>query len=240
MKTFRELDQRNWVSLFCNVCAEDWKTNWFLDGEVGAVTQTDDGLELRAGPEFGNDAHHMVLWTRPVFSGDVKIEFEYTRLDSAVRAVNILYIQATGSGVGPYTADIAAWAPLRSVPAMRTYFNHMHTYHISYAAYPNTPGAGEDYIRARRYMPEHQGLKGTEVPPDYGQTGLFKTGVPHKITVIKHEQELYMYIRNAERELLCHWRNDLFPPIETGRIGLRHMFTRSARYRRFQVYGIGE
>lgn len=240
MNAFQELDKRNWASLFCDVCVEDWQTIWFLDGKIGIVTQTTDGLELRAGPEFGNDAHHMVLWTKSAFSGDVKIEYEYTRLDSETRGVTILYIQATGSGVGPYATDIAQWAHMRTVPAMRTYFDHMNAYHISYAAYPNAPGENEDYIRARRYMPERQGLKGTELPPDYGQTGLFQTGVPHKITVIKHGQELYMHIRNEDRELLCHWRNDMFPPIETGRIGLRHMYTRHARYRGFRVYGIAE
>jgi hypothetical protein len=59
----------------------NWKKRWFLDGEVGQVRNGPDGIKLTAGPEFRNDAHHMVLWTRDQFSGDLKIEFEYTRLD---------------------------------------------------------------------------------------------------------------------------------------------------------------
>ena len=45
---------------------------------------------------------------------------------------------------------------------MSMYFNHMNTYHISYAAYGNTDEPDKhDYIRARRYMPESgNGLKG--------------------------------------------------------------------------------
>ena len=149
--------------------------------------------------------------------------------------MNILYVQATGSGAGAHTKDIAEWAKLRAVPAMRMYFNHMNTYHVSYAAYPNDKDSPEDYIRARRYMPEADGLRGTDLVPDYFRTGFFKTGVPHKITVIKRGQELFMHIHNDEKQMLCHWKNESFPPILEGRVGLRHMFTRSARYRDFRI-----
>ena len=71
-------------------------------------------------------------------AGDLKIEYDYTRTDNETRCVNILYIQATGSGKGPYALDISDWNELRKVPAMATYFNHMHAYHISYAAFPNS------------------------------------------------------------------------------------------------------
>jgi hypothetical protein len=66
-------------------------------------------MVLTAGPEFGNDAHHMVLWTKSSFEGDLRIDFDYTRLDRETRCVNILYIQATGSGKGPYQEDIMKW-----------------------------------------------------------------------------------------------------------------------------------
>lgn len=231
---FQRLRQSDWHEVFFDTGAGNWRDKWFLDGQVGQVSNTNQGMELRAGSEFRDDAHHMVLWTKQSFSGDLKIEFEYTRLDSEKRCVNILYIQATGSGVGPYAKDISRWTELRRVPAMNTYFNHMQTYHISYAAYPNN-AAGDDYIRARRYMPESKGLRGTDLTPDYFKTGLFKTNVPHGITVIKHGPDLFMHIRGSGKEMLCHWKNDSLPPITTGRIGLRHMYTRSARYRDFRI-----
>lgn len=34
-------------------------------------------MTLTAGPEFKNDAHQIVLWTRDSFEGDVKIEYDY-------------------------------------------------------------------------------------------------------------------------------------------------------------------
>ena len=59
--------------------------------------------------------------------------------------------------------------------------------------------------------------------------------MPHRITVIKHGNDLFMMIRNANKEYLCHWENTDQPPVTEGAIGLRHMWTRSARYRDFRV-----
>ncbi len=221
-----------WAEVFSDSCTADWKEKWFLDGEVGTVKNSPQGMALTAGPEFKNDAHHMVLWTKHSFVGDLKIEYEYTRLDQAPKCVTILYIQATGSGKGPHAKDITQWNGLRKTPAMKTYYNHMHTYHISYAAHPGTEKA---YIRGRRYMPEKQGLKGTDLKPDYSTPELFATGVKHHITVIKKDRDLYMRIKNPDQVVYCHMPNTDLPVITEGRIGLRHMFTRSARYANFKV-----
>ena len=149
----------DWQEVFSDPCTGDWRKQWFLDGEVGTVTTGPEGMTLTAGPEFKNDAHHMVLWTKESFEGDLKIEYDYTRIDNETRCVNILYIQATGSGKGPYARDISQWNELRKVPAMATYFDHMHTYHISYAAFPNSGENRVSYIRARRYLPEARGSR---------------------------------------------------------------------------------
>tara|TARA_B100000497_G_scaffold80596_1_gene89899 strand:- start:51 stop:860 length:810 start_codon:yes stop_codon:yes gene_type:complete len=231
---FEQANHSNWQTAFTDDCTGDWTEQWFLDGEVGTVTNGLDGMELTAGPEFKNDAHHMVLWTNDVFAGDVKIEYDYTRLDEETNCVNILYIQASGSGEAPYVEDITEWNELRKVPAMRMYFDHMQTYHISYAAFPNDEDA-TSYIRARRYMPNATGLKGSDLEPDYYPEGLFGTGVPHKITVIKKARDLYMKVENAEQTLYCHMANPDLPAITEGRIGLRHMFTRSSRYKNIRI-----
>ncbi len=84
-------------------------------------------------------------------------------------------------------------------------------------------------------MPEKQGLDGTALKPDYFTAGLFKTGVPRKITIVKKERELFLRIANTEQVLYCHMRNADLPEITHGRIGLRHMFTRSARYANIRV-----
>lgn len=232
---FEVADAHLWQEVFHDAGTADWRQRWFLDGEVGQVTTGPDGMELTAGPEFGNDAHHMVLWTKPSFEGDLKIEYSYTRLDDETRCVTILYIQAEGSGEEPYTADISEWNELRRVPAMRIYFNHMNLYHISYAAFPNNEDSTQ-YIRGRRYMPGGDGLKGTGLRPDYYPEGLFETGVPHHITVIKQDRDLFMRVENPEAVRYFHLQNPDLPIIERGRIGLRHMYTRSARYQDFRVF----
>ena len=227
-----------WQEVFADPCTGDWRQHWFLDGEVGTVTTAADGMTLTAGPEFKNDAHHMVLWTKQSFEGNLKIEYDYTRTDKETRCVNILYIQATGSGKGPYARDISQWNDLRKVPAMATYFDHMHTYHLSYAAFPNSGENRVSYLRARRYLPEGDGIKGTELAPDYDPQGFCAEGVKHHITVIKKDRDLFLRVENPDRVGHYHFRNPRLPAITEGRVGLRHMFTRSARYRNFQISAI--
>ena len=234
-RTFEEAEAGAWKVVFQDPCKESWRERWFLDGEIGVVESGPEGMTLTAGPEFRNDAHHMVLWTKESFEGDLKIEYEYTRLDKERRCVTILYVQATGSGVGPHVADIFKWNDLRRVPSMKTYYNHMHTYHISYAAFGNDGKDETGYIRGRRYMPEGKGLKGTELKPDFRPPGLFETEVKHHITVIKKDRDLYMKVRNPDQVFYAHMRNGDLPAIREGRVGLRHMFTRSARYRNFVI-----
>jgi hypothetical protein len=218
-----------WRTVFSDPGTGDWKERWHLDGRIGKVTPGPDGMVLTAGPEFGNDAHHVVLWTKSSFEGDLRIDFDYTRLDRETRGVNILYIQATGSGQGPYEENIMKWNSLRETPAMSIYFDHMHTYHLSFAAFPNS-GDATAYVRGRRYLPEGKGLRGTELAPEYDSEGLFETGVRHQITVIKNDRGLFLRIPNASTVFHGHLANPELPKVTHGRIGIRHMFTRSARY----------
>ncbi len=232
---FQQADQRSWREVFADDGTGDWKAKWFLDGEVGKVTNGPEGMTLTAGPEFGNDAHHMVLWTRESFEGDLKIEYDFTRLDEERRCVTILYIQATGSGKDQFATDISKWNDLRKVPAMSTYYDNMNAYHLSYAAFGNSGTDKSSYIRGRRYMPHRTGLKGTELVPDYRFDSLFATGVKHHITVIKRDRDLHIRVENPDGVRYCHLHNAKLPVVTEGRIGLRHMFTRSGRYRNFRV-----
>lgn len=230
---FDRLLRLDWSPVLEDSGTADWQRFWFLDGESATVRNTKAGMEFFAGPAFGNDADHAVLWTRDSFAGDIRIDYEFTRLDREHRCVNILYLQATGSGEGPYATDIGEWSHLRRIPAMREYFEHMHTYHLSYAAFTNDDSNDPGYIRARRYTAGP--LEGTEIAPDYDPAGLFEYAVPHRMTVVKSGDHIYFRIVNDARDLLCRWHNSAFPPIKEGRIGLRHMFTRGARYRDIRI-----
>lgn len=181
IRTFRELTEANWETVFSDKCTADWKENWILDGKVGYVENSKKGMSLHAGPEDKNDAHHVVLWTKQSFTGDLLIEYDFTRIDTSKLRVNIIYIQATGSEEGDYSKNIFDWNVLREVPHMYTYYNNMHVLHVSYAALIEEG----DYVRARRYRPDfHKKMVGTELGSTY-RTGFFETGVKHHITIIK-------------------------------------------------------
>ena len=217
-----------------------WQRKWFLDGEIAAVENTPDGMHLQAGPRYRENAHHMVLWTHDTFEGDLKIEYEFTRTDRQDRCVVLLYIQATGSGMGPYAEDITAWNELRSVPTMGHYFRHMNAYAISYAVHNPFAGNGyTDYIRARRYQPELASLRGTELGA-YTETGLWKPFVSYQVTVVKEDRRLAMRVEGDGQVAYFHFENPDYPVITHGRVGLRHMFTRSALYRNFRISETGQ
>lgn len=136
MATYQELAGTEWRQVFHDGCTGNWQNAWFIDGHEATVTNGPDAMTFTPGPTAGDDTCHAVLWTEDSFQGDLKIEYEYTKTDSAIRYVTILYIQATGSGDAAHPKDIAAWSDLRTVPSMKLYFNHMNTYHISHACPP--------------------------------------------------------------------------------------------------------
>ena len=227
---------RGWNLEFEDRCTKDWKHNWTLDGQVATVENSNKGMHFSAGPEFKNDAHHAVMWTKESLEGDLKIEYDYTRTDSETKCVNILYIQATGKGEEPYVDDISSWKDLREVPAMRTYYENMNALHISYAAFVNSADTSF-YVRARRYpKPENGSFNETKVPPSYDNEGYFKTGVDYHITVIKTNTQLFFKVEDKDADRLFSWDLSEVEPVTEGRIGLRHMYTRSAIYRNFKIY----
>ncbi len=229
-------NNEDWELKFEDICTGDWTQNWTLDGLVAKVENTEKGMHFSAGPEFKNDAHHAVLWTKHSFEGDVKIEYDYIRTDSETSCVNILYIQATGKGEAPYTEDIYTWRKLREIPAMRTYYENMNALHISYAAFVNTADTSY-YVRARRYpKPEQDSFDVTKISPSYDNQGYFKTGESYHISIIKTGTQLFFKMEGKDNSKLFSWDLSETEPVSGGRIGLRHMYTRSAIYKNFKIY----
>lgn len=224
-----------WDLKFEDDCTGNWEKSWFLDGQKSSITHSEKGMEFKAGNMEGNDADHAVLWTKEIFKDDVKVEYEYTRTDEQTEWVNILYIQALG--VPPFAEDISTWNHLRVIPSMKTYFTHMKALHISYAAYgKNNLDQQNDYVRVRQYpVLKGKRFSETKIPPASFKTGLFVPNETYKITVIKTKQKLYFRVKINQVSKLFEW--DLKAPlIKKGRIGLRHMYTRSARYKNFKIY----
>lgn len=234
---FDELNKNeNWNLVFEDICTKDWTKQWTLDGLVATVENSKQGMHFKAGPEYKNDAHHAVLWTKESFIGDVKIEYDYTRTDNATKCVNILYIQATGDQEGVYKKDISEWSTLREIPAMKTYYENMNTFHISYSAFGNQENSFH-YVRARRYpKPDDKPFKVTKIEPSYDKQGYFKPGQTYHITAIKTKKYLFFKMESKDGVELFKWDISKIKPITEGRIGLRQMFTRSSVYKNFKIY----
>lgn len=233
---FSLLLQQKWQEKFNDDGIGDWRKHWFLDGDLAKVSNTPEGMVFSAGQVARDDASHAVLWTRDNFAGDLKIEWDYTRLDSINRFVNIIYIQATGTGEPPFVRDIAEWSELRRKAAMKMYFDHMNLLHISYAAFNNDDDKPDDYVRARRY-PTRPGraFNQTDIAPDNFNTGLFLPGETYHFTFIKTDKDLFFEVKNATVRKLFHWPLTKVEPVADGRVGIRHMCTRSSRYRNITI-----
>ncbi|MDA1137489.1 MAG: DUF1961 family protein [Planctomycetota bacterium] len=229
------VSSESWREVFDEPCTGQWQNHWFLDGVDSKVENTPDGMVLTAGPLPQND-HSMVLWTRGSFAGDIRIEYDYTRLDDSERYVNILYIQATGKGEAPFGKDIAGWSELRQKPSMNLYYENMNLLHISYAV--NRFDVEGEYVRTRRYPMKPGGDfgKDTEVEGTYFDTGLFKPDVTYHFTVIKEGASLHFHVTGDGQDRHFQWDFSNFPPVTEGRIGLRQMMTRKAKYKDFRIW----
>lgn len=229
-----------WKLMFSDDGTKDWQKKWFVDGYRATICNSEDGMLFSAGSVDGDPACHSVLWTKKSFKGDIKITYDYTRTDARNKWVNIIYIQATGIDKGEYGKDIWKWRNLRTIPYMRTYFNNMKALHISYAAYGDKLDSGPDYIRLRKYpvQPGANFSESTEIPPSFFDTELFEPGKTYKITVIKRGDKLYFQVDGGGHNNLYKWNISNATDIKEGRIGLRHMFTRSALYKNFKVFTI--
>jgi hypothetical protein len=213
----------------------DWKEKWILDSDVSSVKYTPEGMLLVSGPDHKDNGHSMVLWTKESYTGDLKVEYDFTRLDERPQGVNIIYIQATGKEEGEFTKDIMEWAHLRTRAKMPLYWKNMKLLHISYAV--NIHGAEDEYIRARQYPVKPGGNfnKDTELKEAYFRTGLFKVGVPYRLTTIKRDGKMYFHVKGDGQEKVFDWDLANWPPLNEGRVGLRLMPARQSRFKDIKI-----
>ncbi|MEM8895397.1 MAG: DUF1961 family protein [Bacteroidota bacterium] len=236
----RDVKKTDWKKkevLFEYSGRDDWQDKWFLDGTKATITNDQMGMDFAAGPDWKNDTSHAVLWTKAAFEGNMLIEYDFTRTDSTGNGVIIMYFHATGKGDDDYPEDLYDWRDKRTVPSMRTYFRNLNAYHISYST---NSDVDDDYLRLRRY--EHlYHLKGTEILPDNFKTGLFKYGMTYHIEISRYNEQIRMEVTdksNPNESKVYMWDASSKPLCNHGRIGLRHMYTRSGRYRDFKVWSI--
>ena len=228
---------QEWTKVFEDNATGKWQDKWFVDGKKATVKYKDDGLMFKAGKRRLDNAHHAVLWTHQSFSGDIKVEYDFTRLDDSVNDVVIVYLLAEGVGDYPFPEDIYAWRKFRVIPYMHLYWWHMKALHISYAV---NDGFNESYVRARQY-PVRQGVtkwKETIVEPekDFTGAGVFLKDRTYHITLTKIGNSLKMKVTGEGVEKEYDWDISDFEYRNNGRLGFRHMWKRSAKYQNIKVY----
>lgn len=225
---------------------DNWEANWFLDGDLAIVEHQDEGLLFHSpssgvSPQDKNkyrekfDAHHAVLWTRKEFKGDIRISYDFTRIETSW--ANLIYIQAEGIGTPPYERDIYAWREMRGVASMDKYFNYMNLLSLSL----------RKEIRCKRYpwndVSRDLKHEDTLVEPMVDHDGL-PNGKTYSLVIEKRKKSCWLRIREAGSEAyIIDYTWDLSNPsderkqpyVENGRIGLRQMGGNKAIYRNFKV-----
>ena len=178
-------DAANWEIVLTDPGTGDWQEHWFVEGKKATVEYDEESLVFTSGPVPMEQASHAVLWTRQTFAGDIRIEYDYTRVDSMadVPSVNILYLQATGLGTDESPTDIFLSTGQREVPWMKSYFLNMNALHVSYAT---TGPKRANYVAARRYpaKDEESFMNGTMIQPIYEDVHLFEPGETYHIMAV--------------------------------------------------------
>lgn len=232
---FNQLNQLNWTLVQSDKSATSWSDNWTLDGlNSQAIYKAPATIELLSGEPKFVDANHCVLWTKKEFDKDIKISFDYTKLDNENHSVCILYLLAQGEGSEIYPQDITKWEALRQEPAMNLYFQHMNLYHISFSAF-DLKDKNIKYIRARQYG-AGQLLEGTDILPDYNPKDMFKKDITIHIDAIKKDNYLFFKATSPTASILCHWKLDYTRLLNKGRIGIRQMAGRQGRFSNIEVF----
>ena len=226
-----------WDLAFSDDGRGDWSGRWFLEGDLAVVERTGRGLELASGPTPEDPGSHTVLWTRQSFSGDLRIEFDFTRLDTMTEATSVIviYLLATGTGTDDSPRDIALSSSRRGVPWMRSYFLDMNLLHISYAA---TGPARSHYVAARRYPAAsvEDFDQSTLIPPVYEGVMLFEPGDTYHITVIKEGDRLSFTAETEGQGRTFSWDTSTHAPVLEGRVGFRQMGARRSRYENISIH----
>lgn len=250
-KIFETANAIPWKLAFEDDGTKDLTEKWFKDGEKATVENTPEGMVYTSGQEDKDAESHTVLWTKDSFVGhQMKVEFDFVRLDEAFGPVCLLYMFATTRQDGysflgelsdenlPY--DIYDWKDKRTVAHMGYYFQNMNLYSISFATGGVDPETGEhwDGVRGRRYPTPKWG----KFNPDtlflvkYQNTGMFKKGKTYHLSFIKGEEHLMLKVVGEGEERIFHWPlNEFEVPVKDGRVGIRQMYTRISRYSNLKI-----
>jgi hypothetical protein len=227
--------QDDWREAFVADHKRDWRAEWFLFGDPSrgiTVSNSAAGLTLRAGDGSDPRRDHAVLWSKRTFTGDVRIEYDVTVLDGyASPPPKISYCSALlvhAQGATNYPSDLAAWTAAQA--NADTSGNFVNT---------NTRGLQLNYAFVGDVRGNRLRLR---VNPGYALAGqsdittLFRQGQTCHVSATKAGALLTVHVTDGKATFSHTFTDAGLAAHGSGRIGLRNMNRREARYANLRVY----
>lgn len=228
----------NWRLAFSDNGTGRWSDDWVLFGnpERISVTNGPDGMTFRAGDGTDANADHAILWSKRSFSGDLRVEWDYTVLDRYSSTIppngycSALMLYSSGAGTFGLPTELLAWPQqARQADTSGRYF-HERTrgLQLNYA-FVGDPRGNRFRIRAN---PGY--LLGTESD----ETDFFRPGASYHVAVEKTGAVVGVKVAelSSGREFSTTFADPLLQNYSSGRIGLRNMNRRESRYAKVRVY----
>ncbi len=229
--------QARWIPALVDGGTDRWADRWLLSGDPDrgiTVTNGPEGMTLRAGDGTDPRKDHAVLWTRAIFSGDVRIEYDYVVLDRYPTPIgeggycSAVLIHSRVASSAPLPADIGNWSSEQrnsdtSGPALNAVIDGLQ---LNYA-FVGDPRGNPFRLRSNpgyRLVGESAGVPVFEVGTEYH---LVIEKVATTVSIAANPPTgLSVSHSFASPEIGQH----LY-----GRIGLRNMNHREARYRNIRI-----
>jgi hypothetical protein len=231
------VQQPAWHVVLSDDGTGNWKDNWFLFGDPSrgiGVTNSTEGMTLRAGDGTNPKSDHAVLWTKATFSGDLRVEYDFTVLDRYSTSIpsngycSAVLLYSRPSASAPFASDLADWPVARrnADTSGRALNEAVDGLQFNYA-FNGDPRGNRFRLRANPgYV-----LIGESV-----EMKLFAPGIEHHVVVEKRGDSMTVSAAGSDGQRFA--KTFSAPPLakqSSGHVGLRNMNRREARYRNIRI-----
>ena len=213
--------------------------DWNQFDPEGAIRQR--YLDIDEVTEEINDKIELTGWDRDEFKNIYDISWIHH--ENGLEGVVLAYPEIRSAVDNKIVSDVSLLPTYRDIKAQKTCIDMM-----------------RDKAQARRSNitikllttmhglllddPEKSGTYRKDIPihrtyfHEIAEPTLIETRLSETLDYVngKKDRDLHVRVENPDEFVYFHMKNPDLPAITQGRIGLRHMFTRSARYTNFRVW----
>jgi hypothetical protein len=221
--------------------APDWRINWVLhkDPKLKAkIEQLPNGVILRAAPyNYTNkkiyDRSNIALWNKTLWTGDFRVEFDFTRLDNVARTTGsgigaMLYWHVLGrTGDPKHPPSIAAW-PSKAADE-DAYVRYTRGYRVTWSNFNTRAPQNSNEIRVRTFAFTRN--YPTKVGGDSPAVFPFVRDQTYHMAIQRVGQVLTVVVDGHT----VTWDDPAIARYNDGYFGIRHQTGRHARYENFTI-----